>query len=232
MRTRKVYGPFRVINISDRFEGNSEAALSCLSLLFGRDPLGLNKACLRYGCTCGDCVGGFISARMRTSLTFQGELTYDLMQEGIEDGSFWVEDNDYIIVHLDSDVRQNLKRNKSLRRRFVNIFRIAVECLKANKVPSAENLEWCSNNRSEWPPHSKNYLRRAGTQMGCRAVLRYMFKTAKEWDEKAGNGECQLTLEKKWSDLPTCRNDHEFEFVARVCGYSGVDCLSLPGWYM
>ncbi|KAJ5437606.1 hypothetical protein N7445_006150 [Penicillium cf. griseofulvum] len=152
---------------------------------------------------------------MRTSLTFQGELTYDLMQEGIDDGSFWVEDNDYIIVHLDSDVRQNLKSNKSLRRGFVNIFRIAVECLKANKVPSAENLEWCSNNRSEWPPHSKNYLRRAGTQMGCRAVLRYMFKTAKEWDEKAGNGECQLTLEKKWSDLPTCRNDHEFEFVAR-----------------
>lgn len=134
MRTRKVYGFFRVLNISDRFEGNSEAAMSCLSLLFGQNTLGLNKACLRYGCTCSDCVGGFISARMRSSLTFQGELTYDLMQEGIDDGRFWVEDNDYIIVHLDSNVRQNLKSNKSLRRGFVNIFRIAVECLKALSV--------------------------------------------------------------------------------------------------
>jgi hypothetical protein len=27
---------------------------------------------------------------------------YDLMQERIDDGSFWVDDNDYIIVQLDS----------------------------------------------------------------------------------------------------------------------------------
>ncbi|KAJ5179433.1 zinc knuckle transcription factor [Penicillium capsulatum] len=222
MRTRKEYGLFRIANISDCFEGNPDAAVSCLSLLLGQDALGPNKACLRYGCTCGKCVGGFLSARMRSSLTLQGELMYDLTQEEIDDGSFWVEDNNYIIVHLDPDVRKNLKTNKSLRRGFVNIFRIAVECLEAKRVPSAENLEWQCNNRSEWPPDSKNYLRRAGMQMGCRAVLRYMFDTAKEWDEKAGNGESRLALKREFSDLPTCRNDHEFEFVARMCGYSGV----------
>ena len=57
-----------------------------------------------------------------------------------------------------------------------------------------------------------------------------MFDVAKEADEKAGNGECQLTLKKEWSDLPTCRNDHEFEFVARACGYGGDDFISLPCW--
>jgi hypothetical protein len=85
-------------------------------------------------------------------------------------------------------------------------------------------------NRSEWPPDTKNYLRRAGTQMGFRAVLRCMFEAAKEEDENAGNGECQLIFRKEWSRLPTCRNDHEFEVVARVCGYGGDDFISLPCW--
>jgi hypothetical protein len=49
-----------------------------------------------------------------------------------------------------------------------------------------------------------------------------MFDAAKEQDEKAGNGECQLRLKEEWSDLPTCRNDHEFEFVAWVCSYGGT----------
>jgi hypothetical protein len=59
-----------------------------------------------------------------------------------------------------------------------------------------------------------------------------MFDAAKEEDEKAGNGECQLILKKlkKWSHLPTCRNDHEFEVVARACGYGGDESVSLRLW--
>jgi hypothetical protein len=56
-----------------------------------------------------------------------------------------------------------------------------------------------------------------------------MFDAAKEEDEKAGNGECQRILKelKEWSHLPTCRNDYEFEVVARACGHSGDDSVSL-----
>jgi rubredoxin len=61
-------------------------------------------------------------------------------------------------------------------------------------------------------------------------VLRYMFDAAKGEDEKAGNGECQLILKTEWSDLPTCRNDHEFKFVTRACGYSKDDFISLLYW--
>jgi hypothetical protein len=230
MRTQKQYGLFRVLNLSDHFEGYPDAAVSCLSLLFGQGSSGFNRACLRYGCTCGECVGGFLSARMRSSLIFQGETTFDLMQNEIDDGGFWIEVNEFKLEHLDHAMRKNLKTNKSLRRGFVNIFQIAAECLKARKVPTAENLKWCCNNRSEWPPDTKNYLRRAGTQMGFRAVLRCMFDAAKEEDEKAGNGECQRILREEWSRLPTCRNDHEFEVVARACGYGGDDFILLPCW--
>ncbi|XRM39503.1 hypothetical protein ABZX51_002854 [Aspergillus tubingensis] len=231
MRTQKPYGLFRILNVSDHFKGYPDTAVSCLSLLLGREASGRDKTRLRYGCTCGGCLEGFLSPRMRSSLIFQGETNYDVYQEKIDDGSFWIQANDYILVHLDPDVRRNLKTNKSLRKGFVNIFRIAVECLNSGRAPTAANIEWRCKNRSEWPPHTKNYLRRAGTQMGCRAVLRYMFDAAKEADEKAGNGECQRILKEEWSDLPTCRNDHEFEFAARACGYSGDDSISFPYWY-
>ncbi|KAG2418849.1 hypothetical protein HFD88_001951 [Aspergillus terreus] len=178
MRTRMVYGLLRILHLSDCFEGYPDAAVFCLSLLFGKEALGLNRARLRYGCTCGDCVGGFLSPRMRLSLIIQGEVTFDLALDGIDNGGFWVDMNELRLQHLDIKVRRNLKTNKSLRKGFVNMFQIAVECLKARKVPTAENLKWFRDNRSEWPPHTKNYLRQAGTQMGCRAVLRHMFDIA------------------------------------------------------
>ncbi|KAI9040059.1 uncharacterized protein KD926_008622 [Aspergillus affinis] len=230
MRTQKQWGGSRVLDLSDYFEGYPDSAVLCLALLSERDTSLLNGVCLRYGCTCGECLGGFLSARMRSSLIFHGETMYDLNQDGIDDGGFWVEANDDLLVHLDPDVRKNLKTNKSLRRGFVNIFQIAVECLNANRVPTAENLVRCCHYRSEWPPDTKNYLRRAGWQMGCRAVLRYMFDSAHLQDEKAGDGECQRILKEKWSDLPTCRNDHEFEFVARVCGYVADDLIPVPSF--
>ncbi|KAJ5748237.1 uncharacterized protein N7511_009933 [Penicillium nucicola] len=219
MRTRKEKGFLRVVHVSDRFEGYPNTAVACLTLLSGQDALGLNNLCLRFGCSCGECVKGLLSARMRSSLILQGECHYDLLQEDIDDGGLWVNWNYSILEELEPDVRRNLRTNKSLRNGFANIFQIAAECLKAKIVPTVANLEWYSRDRSEWPPYTKSYLRRAGTQMGCRAVLRYMFDIAQEQDEYAGDGENQQILRKKWSELPTCRNDHEFEFVARVCGY-------------
>ncbi|KAJ5479887.1 zinc knuckle transcription factor [Penicillium desertorum] len=157
-----------------------------------------------------------------------------MMQEYIDDSDLWMNFNDCKLEHLEPDVRKNLGTNKSLRKGFVNIFKIAVECLKANRVPTVKNLEADCNDQNEWPPNTKNYLRRAGTQMGCRAVLRYMFDAAKENDEYAGDGQCQRILKEEWSDLPTCRNDHEFEFVARACGYGNEDdteeFIWIPYW--
>ncbi|KAL4989772.1 hypothetical protein BDW68DRAFT_195610 [Aspergillus falconensis] len=189
MQTQKEVGS-RVLNLSDHFRGYPDTAVSYLPLLSRLDTLGLNDECLQYRCTCREYLEGFLSTQMRSTL------------DEIDDGSFWVKDNNYILVHLNPNIQKNLKTNKSLRKDF----------------------------EKRWPPDTKNYLQRAGTQMGCWAVLQYMFNTAKEEDEKAGDGQCQLILKEEWSNLPTCRNDHEFEFVARACGYGGDDFISLPCW--
>lgn len=65
--------------------------------------------------------------------------------------------------------------------------------------------------------------------MGCWAVLRHMFDAAKAADEKIGNGGYQLGMKGKRSNLPTCRNDLEFEFVAKACGY-GEDHIFSRAW--
>lgn len=44
-------------------------------------------------------------------------------------------------MHLDPNVQKNLKTNKSLWKGFVNIFQIAIECIKAKRIPTAENIK-------------------------------------------------------------------------------------------
>lgn len=53
-----------------------------------------------------------------------------------------------------------------------------------------------------------------------------MFDAAKAQDEKIGNGGFELGMKGKPSDLPTCRNDLEFEFVVRACGYGEDNMFS------
>lgn len=226
MRTKKDFGSM-VLNVSDEFRGYPETIVSCLSLLSGRDTSGLDGACLRYGCTCGECLGGFLSARMRSALIFQGEAKDEFNRQIIGDGGYWIMRAGNSLKHVDRDVLRSLGTNRSLRNGFVNMFQLVVECLRAKKVPTVENIEQsCDNNQSEGAPDTKNYLQCAGTQMGCWAVLRLMFDAAKAEDEKIGNGGYRLGMKGKPSDLPTCRNDLEFEFVARACGYGRDDFFS------
>ncbi|KAL4760952.1 uncharacterized protein BDW70DRAFT_136527 [Aspergillus foveolatus] len=78
MQTREEIGS-RVLNLSDHFRGYPDTAVSCHSLLSGPETLGLNNERLRWGCTCRECLGGFLSARMRKTLIFHGETKYDLI---------------------------------------------------------------------------------------------------------------------------------------------------------
>ncbi|RDW72414.1 uncharacterized protein DSM5745_07586 [Aspergillus mulundensis] len=66
MRTQKrLVLSRRTVDASDYFRRFPDTAVSCLSLLSGQDTPVPNDECLRNGCTCGECVGGSLSARMR-----------------------------------------------------------------------------------------------------------------------------------------------------------------------
>lgn len=87
--------------------------------------------------------------------------------------------------------------------------------LRANMAPTVVNVlnAWRSSN--EWPPVTRNFYQRGGN---AESTLRVIFEHAKDADEYTGDGDHMRTFEDDINDLPKCRNDHEFGFVALACG--------------
>lgn len=177
---------------------------------------------LKYGCTCGDCLGGFISPRTKFALLCVAEVQYDTMDQEIElrTGPEWIESNEHLLTHLPSYVRNNLKTNKSMRQGFVNMFDHFAECLRRNRIPSqGEVLSVLRTYQSEWPPVTQNFMKRGGS---VAFVATTIFETALDQDEWSGDGHCRDVFAQQIDELPSCRNDHEFGFVSGACGYEIV----------
>lgn len=57
-------------------------------------------------------------------------------------------------------------------------------------------------------------------------IVTAAFEAAMAWDECTGDGLHRRAYGDLINELPACRNDHEFGFVSRMCGYGN---LSIPG---
>ena len=136
---------FKRTDISDQFTGFDDATLSCLTLLRGLASGQLSEAALsrlRLGCTCGRCLGGFLSPRMRDILISTTETTFDfLYTDGDDmDGESWYEENEDSLEYLPEPIKQNLTSHKSMRTRFCKLWNHFSSCLKENLVPTEENI--------------------------------------------------------------------------------------------
>ncbi|KEZ40578.1 hypothetical protein SAPIO_CDS8491 [Scedosporium apiospermum] len=188
-----------------------------------------NTLRLKYGCTCGKCIGGFLSPRMMFALQSTAKIQYGLLTGGIYEasGPDWVEDNEDSLIYLPARVRDNLRTNKSMRQGFANMFDHIAECLCRKRIPSEYSvLEVLRLYQSEWPPVTKNFLQRGGS---VAAVANLVFKRTREADEWAGDGSHRGDFGEEIDELPECRNDHEFGFVSATCGYS--DKVESPPHY-
>lgn len=205
------------IPMSDEFGSFTQAETICLQLLKGlSNPTPTQLARLAYGCTCGECVGGFLSPRLLFALEDQCE-THHYQLNGMLDGSMmrmsgpeWCDWNDHHFCHLDASIKNNFKTNKSLRQGFTNIFGYVAEAIHAKEVPTAINVLQYAD--GEWPPCTKNYLQRGGT---VAAVVLASFDGAMSQDQHLGDGEHQAVYQDDIDKLPKCRNDGEFVFASR-----------------
>ncbi|KAE8396832.1 hypothetical protein BDV37DRAFT_93183 [Aspergillus pseudonomiae] len=207
------------LDVSDDFRGYPAAAVECLSLLDDTLSPDLSVSHLKYGCTCGQCIGGFLSPRMKLALLTKAEILYDMLSYGIDDGQTWVEWNDSRLENVAYDVQQHFKTNKSIRQGYTNIFSRVCDCFQSNLAPSVENILQAVEQWNEWPPVTRNYLTRAGDLPGIRAAVTCIFDEAHSMDDRTGNGEFQKLYDSEYSILSVCRNDREFKFVARACGF-------------
>jgi len=73
---------------------------------------------IKYGCTCGSCVGGFLSPRAIYQLTTQAEMLHDTLMDSYDDLYELVDEH---TSHLPQRVRANLKTNKAMRAGFAQV---------------------------------------------------------------------------------------------------------------
>lgn len=90
-------------------------------------------------------------------------------------------------------------------------------CLRLKQAPTTENVLGALDAASEWPPCTRNFLQRGGSV--ASAVLQVL-EFAMDQDEMIGDGEHQATFEEDIDELKECRNDTEWAFVRRLCGFA------------
>lgn len=204
------------VPVADSFGGYAPSDVQCLLVLKGvKKPTVKELAQLTCGCTCGHCIGGFISPRIALALECQGDITGDMLNDDCGfgagmDGAQWCRWHDHRMSHLEPRVRQNLETNKSMRKGFGNLFFHTAKCIGAKKFPTATNVLAFAD--GEWPPYTKNYLQRGGT---VAAVVLQCFDNAIEQDHYLGDGHHEAVFQDDIDKLPTCRNDGEFIFAQR-----------------
>lgn len=208
--------------MSDQFAGFSEAAVAILVAfkhLSELAPLDLLR--LKYGCTCGQCQFGFLSPRMHFVLLTHAEMEHDMLSDDmfISDGDMFVNMNQSILEFLPVPVRDNLRRNRSMRQGFANLFLYFARCLKGNDIPTAEVVLDISRRAREWPPVTRNYFDRGGTMYAVGSAL---FEKAMQSSQWAGDGSTEDLFGEEIDSLSTCRNDDEYGFVSGMCGHRRV----------
>lgn len=218
-RNRMEHGAMTIV-IADKFQGHSAEAIGCLAALRKIENLSaIQYLRLKYGCTCGECIDGFLSPRMKFALLCKAELYHDMLCEDIGDGKFWCMSNDFLFDHVAPDIQRNFRTNKSLRQGYANIFDHTAIALRANMAPTIVNVINTWRGSSEWPPVTRNFYERGGN---AESAISLIFEHARDQDEYAGDGEHMTVFETHIDALPECRNDHEFGFVALCCGISEV----------
>lgn len=222
-RTRHGSNSFcRIEPPSDIFKGFNEAAVACLALLQCAGRLSdIERLRLTYGCTCGSCMGGFLSPRMSFALLCQAEISHDMLYQSFccDSGPDFIDLNEDQLQFLRPSVRTNLSINNSMREGFVNLFDHFAACIRNKELPTEPFIMRAMQNSNEWPPVSRAFLQRGGT---VHSVASMIFKDAMEEDNWAGDGNHWDVFKDDIRKLPACRNDHEFGFVSGMCGFKRV----------
>lgn len=186
------------------------------------DIVGIRKTLrLKYGCTCGECVNGFLSLRMSLALLCVAEVEYDLLHDSMDaTGLEWVSQQSPL--NIPAGQRWRTLEDEQVDARVIQqtCFGHFVECLRRGVIPTEQVvLDLLRLHRGEWPPVTRNFLQRGGT---VASVSTMIFERAMDGDERAERRDHGNVFGEKVNGLVACRNDHEFGFVSGMCGYKRV----------
>lgn len=194
-----------IVTMSDEFKGHSAKDVASLAQLTGTsttDSLQMDR--LRFGCTCGECIAGFISPRTAYALSYQGGSNGDEL--GQDYWTMWCHINNFLLCHLPLDVQHKMKRSEAMCEGFAAIFFHFSAVLAAKRAPTTANILQQADR--ERPAFTKTYIEQGGTVAGPILVC---FQSAMAQDIYLGYTDILESLHaEEISKLKECRNDHEF----------------------
>ncbi|KAI9704394.1 MAG: hypothetical protein M1836_007257 [Candelina mexicana] len=210
--------------VSDQFRGFDDDSVSCLLRLQNmQNAADEDRARVRFGCTCGLCIQGIMSPRMRFSLFYQAERIHQKLDSTKVE---WLHNSgDYARrllrsygKHIHENIHLSMILNTTARAGFINLFSHVATCLLSNVIPSEAAVLNIINLTWEAPPVTRRFLDRGGD---VASAIEPVFEAAMDRDEVIGHGKLQaLVLEEfsyKLGLLKRCRNDHEYGFVRAYC---------------
>ncbi|KAL4781963.1 hypothetical protein BJX76DRAFT_359395 [Aspergillus varians] len=210
-RLGKYFGQ-RFIVQADEFDGFADKEVSCLLALRGC-PAKDNIHCwnrTRFGCTCGLCLGGFLSHRMRQSLQAAAQEILDRLEATERrNNRLWCIINGDLLEYIPEHIRLTFKKSKVLRRGFREFITTVIECLQTGRLcPTPHDLMSLYKKTRNWPQMNTFYFSRGGSMEAAMNII--LDVAGEHFAEVFDPGERD---NESLPALPRCRNDFEFEMT-------------------
>ncbi|KIX94691.1 uncharacterized protein Z520_09737 [Fonsecaea multimorphosa CBS 102226] len=222
VRTRSWSGTSITI-VSDDFEGHTVASAKCIALLKQvKIDTEEDLEQFRYGCTCGECIDGYLSPRMRFALSLRADMLYHRLQEDMDNlsGDIWVSANESALEHLPDYCLKLLSRYRASREGCIRLCCHITDCLDVCSPPDKASIGVHVDAEKDNPICIDKFFKCGGNIEG---IMFHIFEEALGDDEIFGDGFLhELDEDCLWYEEEKCRNDHEFVLVARKCGYGDM----------
>ncbi|CAL1705669.1 unnamed protein product [Somion occarium] len=214
-------------SLEDAWSGHPDEGLRCSYIL--RKAAGENVGdeatfieSRRWGCTCGNCLEGWLSPRMRYRLMSEAAELFQMMDDSrplFRRNGMPEPAQDYIgMYHIPQSLRRTMTNAT------FDAYRLLVASvnilLSRNTIPTPEAMI----------THSQGDAARHFTECGgnVESALNLVIDTAKdqsvlgdsEWDDSIADSDDDVI--KEWNELPKCANDLDFGLVRARLGLSSV----------
>lgn len=225
----------------DDFSGYNDGQVECLVALTMASGEKLDEGTtsidrLRYGCTCGLCIDGYISPRMNVMIQYwaiRRQWAVSKQAEAFDknnpDESYYFNaalPTSVMANVLPDHVRQAFTMSVQVRRGFASLFGSLYITLRAGLAPTDEALLAVVESSGPDAHITKQYLKAGGDFHSVRRLVLAAAMSSVDWTSMTVRDSRELGL----PDLPACRNDFEFTFVDRLASAGSTTAFMSPQW--
>ncbi|KIW16854.1 hypothetical protein PV08_04044 [Exophiala spinifera] len=223
IRSRRLILPSYIV-VMRTFPEYPDDAIWCLAKMDGINLEYKDKAWkqLAAGCSCGRCIEGCLSPRMRLKLSSQAEVDHESFETAVAVGPF---NFAYGELPAHGFVREccwkMIARSLAAAQGCVNLLNHISDCLEKALLPTVVNVMRVHDKEGKNPVATDKFFKCGGSvaQMVRMVFERALWHEVQYLDEPQPYGIVVDWMQLSSDDyLPECRNDYDYRYVRRKCG--------------